>query len=1097
MLGSIPAALRTDASQKPQQNNASGKNEPQCSIMPDRMYTAIGAATHTHTAVTQHGSNVNTKHITVLPTSNREVSDITVDEFLKLVSSLVPDGGGANNNNTHNSHSHNNNNHLIIPDTTTNSHLSNMCATSSHNVHATGVTSLRNHSHQQQQDDDEDAGVHFVDSEYDVDEEEEEEQDDTNRHHNKSNSSRNSTHSNNNSTNNSFGRNVAIQQTLEYCPNYFAFDRRARKESKERISSHLRERQKLVIKCVDTATQEIVALGLPFVRATPKFEENGDILQSALVQLEKQIERWDGVQIRQCKKEQRDGTKIIIDSWQKFAKKAKNHQDQTSWKISGDFFFAPYIKKVKPYLECFCSCIGGNIPSDVRLEIVDFGCISFALFLLSGKIKFHRTKLKPLIRHRTLVKSSGIQTELQNLYPQLTVHKFIQNAKQTRKKNDGKNTVIASEFYKRVLEFAQQLYQQQRQTVIQRMVQHSSYGNGATAASTVSVSVPMPLMPVSMSIPVTVVAAAVAPAPALPPPTPGPPTMHTNALVMAAAAAAPPNVASFHHLPFLPNDISVSSSSSGSLSALSSSAAATPIPSLPTLPPFTVANHNSNKLDFTRAKLCSAASPTTAVTPQKRKQPVMLHSRDSPACDGSGGGGGGSDQSNSYLTSTGNKKRRMMNGSAVVDEQKQEEEQRDEHGEDEEEEDEDDDAECNHTKIVKSEYDTHHDDDNNGAGGSASSSSSSSSSMLTSNCKYKIDFESVLSMCDGSCGNHLGRLIADIIHGQSWLTRQQTLDILAHKFGQFGNKMRTLFIDLISSSIDQRSCVYALCVTLQNEHVCISHNLAVDAKWIAIFIEAFTHLLQHSHYSHIIQRLARQSCRRCDLELFEEVEQNLVTAISAPLNQSQLNFDHCQQHVCAVKNTAMYRRLKLQGHGLTNNEILAVYFCHTYSCIFDEFSNFGNSCKWKVLFENLCAAIRKIYHALIYRVEQSRPLLPHYLYYLMIAHHHKRIYPMRPQNEHPLALHTVSIVYNDVNHISNIHSLRHNDRAYLMTLCNVQNALFDGRLIAAPIDWLLDCSDHCLDTRWLLLPTICERAQFQNEKENISSWKIFPSASSH
>ena len=38
---------------------------------------------------------------------------------------------------------------------------------------------------------------------------------------------------------------------------------------------------------------------------------------------------------------------IKIDTWQKFAKKAKNHQDQTSWKISGDYFFAPYIGKAR------------------------------------------------------------------------------------------------------------------------------------------------------------------------------------------------------------------------------------------------------------------------------------------------------------------------------------------------------------------------------------------------------------------------------------------------------------------------------------------------------------------------------------------------------------------------------------------------------------------------------------------------------------------------------------------------------------------------------------------------------------------------------
>lgn len=45
---------------------------------------------------------------------------------------------------------------------------------------------------------------------------------------------------------------AACSSVLEYCPNFVAFDARARKESKERISSHLRERQKLVLKCIES-----------------------------------------------------------------------------------------------------------------------------------------------------------------------------------------------------------------------------------------------------------------------------------------------------------------------------------------------------------------------------------------------------------------------------------------------------------------------------------------------------------------------------------------------------------------------------------------------------------------------------------------------------------------------------------------------------------------------------------------------------------------------------------------------------------------------------------------------------------------------------
>ncbi len=92
-----------------------------------------------------------------------------------------------------------------------------------------------------------------------------------------------------------------------------------------------------------------------------------------------------------------------------------NTLDQTSWKISGDYFFAPYIRKVKGYIDRYCNNII-NINESIKLEINKLAGISFAMQLLNGKIKFHRTKLKPLIRHRTLVKSNGIHIELENLY---------------------------------------------------------------------------------------------------------------------------------------------------------------------------------------------------------------------------------------------------------------------------------------------------------------------------------------------------------------------------------------------------------------------------------------------------------------------------------------------------------------------------------------------------------------------------------------------------------------------------------------------------------------------------------------------------------
>ena len=107
----------------------------------------------------------------------------------------------------------------------------------------------------------------------------------------------------------------------------------------------------LYISCIQ-AINDIISLGIEIGNNVPIFCDDDSILNKAAQQTNKQIDKWDGVQIKQCKKEDKNGKSIKIDTWPKFAKKAKNHQDQTSWKISGDYFFAPYIRKARK-VKCF------------------------------------------------------------------------------------------------------------------------------------------------------------------------------------------------------------------------------------------------------------------------------------------------------------------------------------------------------------------------------------------------------------------------------------------------------------------------------------------------------------------------------------------------------------------------------------------------------------------------------------------------------------------------------------------------------------------------------------------------------------------------
>eukprot|EP01084_Bolivina_argentea_P094817 170496_1 len=246
-------------------------------------------------------------------------------------------------------------------------------------------------------------------------------------------------------------------EVLKYCPNYKKYDKRARNGSKTRINQHLSERRGGIINCVNQAIKEFKILDISIKKDAPQFIDDDKIIQNAAKQTTIQINKWDGVQISQCKK-------IMIDTFEKFAKKAKNHQDQTSWKISGDYFFAPYIQKARLFLIKYCKYMQ-DINSNIVIEIEYLLCLSFANALLYQEIKFHRTKPKPLMRHRTLVKSNGIHRELEALHKILTITKFISIAKEKRKKECGKSNIIAIDFFKLLKKFVNIQYLKQKKKV--------------------------------------------------------------------------------------------------------------------------------------------------------------------------------------------------------------------------------------------------------------------------------------------------------------------------------------------------------------------------------------------------------------------------------------------------------------------------------------------------------------------------------------------------------------------------------------------------------------------------------------------------------
>ena len=192
------------------------------------------------------------------------------------------------------------------------------------------------------------------------------------------------------------------------------------------------------------------------------FDEQNEILSSSIREMDYQINKTSTVQAHKCK------TKI--KTYQQFSKKANNRQDQNSWKVSGEYFFAPYIyefikfikQKIIPILKNNNNTNGDL--EQIKREFVKLGGIIFAVKLLRCKVKFERAKEKPLIRDRTLVLSGPLHEAFRKLHPMLNVPRFYLLEKAKRKKM--KKKIVSADFHGNIGEFCEYLLQIQTKTVM-------------------------------------------------------------------------------------------------------------------------------------------------------------------------------------------------------------------------------------------------------------------------------------------------------------------------------------------------------------------------------------------------------------------------------------------------------------------------------------------------------------------------------------------------------------------------------------------------------------------------------------------------------
>eukprot|EP01083_Nonionella_stella_P100588 283866_1 len=213
-----------------------------------------------------------------------------------------------------------------------------------------------------------------------------------------------------------------LSPPLLYCPQYIAWDKEVREETKARFRAFCTERRTLLIQYIDTTLHKLrdPVLRLQF-NHPPVYKDNDIITQAACTRMDTQIDKWNGVQFsRQFIKELNETRKTMDKPM--FTRVAKNYYDQTAWKVTGEYFFAPYLSEANRYFHRYCQCIT-NVSDDERDAIYRFACIVYIITILTAKIKGYGTKCRPLIRQKTMMKSIFIHVELERLCPALKVRK--------------------------------------------------------------------------------------------------------------------------------------------------------------------------------------------------------------------------------------------------------------------------------------------------------------------------------------------------------------------------------------------------------------------------------------------------------------------------------------------------------------------------------------------------------------------------------------------------------------------------------------------------------------------------------------------------
>eukprot|EP01084_Bolivina_argentea_P308544 533559_1 len=226
---------------------------------------------------------------------------------------------------------------------------------------------------------------------------------------------------------------------LVYCPHYSKFLTNSKPILKDRVKSHLEERENALFLAATEAISKIndICKKTTSQKHIPQYSQTLINNNKVIELINSLIDEWEGPIYGNRLIKELNGNEVNVEiiGEKKFRDRAINWMQQTSHRITGPFF-AQHLMNFKQHLIKHCS-----------LNVIQYGCLEFVVELFQQEIKLYRSGRKPLIRYTTLRDNIDIQNAFKKIHSSLDVIELKNMIKTKHKKLGKQSTKLTAQVF--------------------------------------------------------------------------------------------------------------------------------------------------------------------------------------------------------------------------------------------------------------------------------------------------------------------------------------------------------------------------------------------------------------------------------------------------------------------------------------------------------------------------------------------------------------------------------------------------------------------------------------------------------------------------